>query len=48
MYMVRIRKSIALSACPLNPLLRRGWQDDSRDPLNPNLPGLVPQKIPGS
>jgi hypothetical protein len=29
-----------------DPLLRRGLQHDGRDPMNPEHPGIVPQKIP--
>jgi hypothetical protein len=29
-----------------NALLRRGWQHDSRQPLNPARPGTRPQKVP--
>jgi hypothetical protein len=29
-----------------NSFIRRGWQHDGRDPMNPNNPPLSPQKIP--
>lgn len=29
-----------------DPLLRHGWQHDGRDPLNPEQPGVMPQKVP--
>jgi hypothetical protein len=30
-----------------DPLLRRGWQHDGRDAMNPLDPGVMPQKVPG-
>jgi hypothetical protein len=39
----------AILVCGLllcDPLLRRGWQHDGRSPVNPEHPGLKPQKIP--
>ena len=30
-----------------NPLIRRGWQHDGRNPYNPEDPPIKPQKIPG-
>jgi hypothetical protein len=27
-------------------LLRRGWQHDGRQPMNPARPGTRPQKVP--
>lgn len=32
--------------CVYNPIIRRGWQHDSNDPMNPNDPPLMPQKVP--
>jgi hypothetical protein len=29
-----------------DPLIRRGWQHDGRDAVNPQQPGVSPQKIP--
>ncbi|MCB1187533.1 hypothetical protein KDL29_10240 [bacterium] len=29
-----------------NPLIRRGWQHDGRNPHNPHEPPLMPQKVP--
>lgn len=29
-----------------DPLLKRGWQHDGRSPVNPENPGVLPQKIP--
>lgn len=28
--------------------IRRGWQHDSKDPVNPDNPPVKPQKVPGS
>jgi hypothetical protein len=28
--------------------IRRGWQHDSHDPMNPDNPPLMPQKVPGN
>ena len=30
-----------------NPLIRRGWQHDGRNPYDPEDPPIKPQKIPG-
>jgi hypothetical protein len=39
--------AVRFSLGPLgDPLLKRGWQHDGRDPVNPEDPGVVPQKIP--
>jgi len=27
--------------------IRRGWQHDSHDPVNPEDPPVMPQKVPG-
>ena len=32
--------------CLRDPLLSRGWQHDGRDAVNPENPGVLPQKIP--
>jgi hypothetical protein len=37
----------ACHLCLRDPLLSRGWQHDGRDAVNPENPGVVPQKIPG-
>jgi hypothetical protein len=28
--------------------LRLGWQNDDRQPTNPAMPGVMPQKVPNS
>jgi hypothetical protein len=30
------------------PAMRFGWQHDDRQPTNPAMPGVMPQKVPGS
>jgi hypothetical protein len=30
-----------------DPLLKRGWQHDGRNPTNPLNPGQMRQKVPG-
>jgi hypothetical protein len=37
-----------IDALRSNPLLRRGWQHDGREPVNPLMPEIRPQKVPNS